>query len=237
MDVTDKKNHKSLFSDKDKIKAFDKIAEHYYNKNFGTMAKSDFDVLMFSIYLDQILDKHEDDYNQYSDYELAKLLGIPQGRIRTLKEKKQLKYPYKKFDWKISFKRVCENYQFDNGKFVIELRDRNLFLEVKNHIETHGGYIENALSGTLLKVSPEFFIQLLAEIYGGEKSVNDIKMQIQEKINKDAFKDGNSLSKGIKNVVHSSAKEIFLDIIKSSIPGVGGILSIIVDKIFDEVSK
>ena len=42
-----------LFEDIYKIKAFDEIAKHYYNKNFGTMQKFDFDVLMFSIYIEQ----------------------------------------------------------------------------------------------------------------------------------------------------------------------------------------
>lgn len=49
--------YKELFDSDAKEKAFDKIAERYYFSNFGTASKSDMDVLLFSIYLEQILDK------------------------------------------------------------------------------------------------------------------------------------------------------------------------------------
>lgn len=43
----------------EKASAFDKIAERYYFANFGTMSKSDLETLLFSIYLEQILDREE----------------------------------------------------------------------------------------------------------------------------------------------------------------------------------
>lgn len=89
--------YEELFSLEDKAKAFDMLAQNYYFGNFGTMQKSDFDLLMFSIYLERILEKSEDEIETFSDYELSKLLGITQSRVSTLKVKKQLRYPYKKF--------------------------------------------------------------------------------------------------------------------------------------------
>ena len=74
-----------LFYDaQEKAKAFDKIAEVYYNRNFGSISKSDFDVLMFSIYIERLLEKDESDMDSYSDYELSKQLGITQSKIKNL---------------------------------------------------------------------------------------------------------------------------------------------------------
>ena len=83
--------YKELFSEEDKARAFDKIANQFYAGNFGTMAKSDMETLMFSIYIEQILSKSEDDFHTYSDFRLAKELGIAQSRVSSLKVKKQPK--------------------------------------------------------------------------------------------------------------------------------------------------
>ena len=49
--------YNEIFTTDDKAKAFDEIAKCYYDRNFGTMSKSDLEVLLFSIYIDRILDK------------------------------------------------------------------------------------------------------------------------------------------------------------------------------------
>ena len=132
------KFYQDLFDEKSKIEAFDKIAKNYYCCNFGSMQKSDLDVLMFSILIDRILEKTEEDFNTYSDYTLSKKLGITQQRISNLKIKKELKYPYEKFDWRKSFARLVKNARFEDEKIKIYIPDPNLFLEIKNSIESNG---------------------------------------------------------------------------------------------------
>ena len=112
-------NYEKLFSEEEKAKAFDQIAKAYYFKNFGTMQKSDLDVLMFSIYIEQILSKTESEYDSYSDYTLSKELGITQARVNILKQKKELKYPKKGFDWRESFKKFVDKATYDNNKIQI----------------------------------------------------------------------------------------------------------------------
>lgn len=68
-----KRRYSELFpSDKEKADAFDKIAEQFYFCNFGTMQKSDIETLLFSLYLDRILEMSEEDMQSYSDYILSK---------------------------------------------------------------------------------------------------------------------------------------------------------------------
>ena len=162
---TSKEKYNNLFpTDKEKAAAFDQIADQYYMCNFGSIPKTDLDILMFSIYLDKILDKSEDDMNSYSDYKLSKLLGITQSRISSLKVKKELKYPYAGFNWKQSFLRLSENARFENGKIKINIPDRNLYIEIKNFIEANGGFVETQLSPSLLQISPEYYLDLMYEM-------------------------------------------------------------------------
>lgn len=152
----------SLFFDAEsKAAAFDKIAELYYFGNFGSTSKADFDVLMFSLYLEQILNQSEDDIWSYSDYKLSKLLGITQQKVGSLKVKKELKYPYKQFDWRESFRRICKKAQYIDGRIRLNIPDRNLFLEIKNAVEEQGGYLEMQLNSSLLVIHPEFFVDLM----------------------------------------------------------------------------
>ena len=167
---TSREQYSHLFpTDHEKAAAFDQIAEQYYMCNFGSMSKADFDVLMFSIYLERILDKSEADMNSYSDYKLSKLLGITQSRISSLKVKKELKYPYAGFDWKQSFLRLSENARYENGKIKINIPDKNLYIEIKNFIESNGGFVETQLSPSLLQISPEFYLDLMFEMIDEEK--------------------------------------------------------------------
>ena len=55
-ELEEDENYK-LFSKDDKAKAFDEIAKKFYLSNFGSTAKSDIETLMFSIYIERILDE------------------------------------------------------------------------------------------------------------------------------------------------------------------------------------
>ena len=99
----DNEKYEKLFPDCKKAEAFDQISEMFYNRNFSSASKAEIELQMFSIYMDATIDlcrNEEDntiDYNACSDYEMGKALGISQERIRTLKVKKQARYP-KEFD-------------------------------------------------------------------------------------------------------------------------------------------
>lgn len=220
-------------NDAEKARAFEKIAEKYYYCNFGSTQKSDFDILMFSIYLEQILNNSEAQIQTYSDYQLSKYLGITQERVQTLKVKKELRYPYPKFDWRESFKRICHNARFKQGKIVLHIPDKNLFLEIKNAIEGNNGYIELQLNSTLLVVSPEFFVDLILCISKDEdrsKIETDLRKELKKKnlnadfMNKQTFGE----------IVRENSKELGIDIvcsiISSCIPGIGEPIANIIKK-------
>lgn len=213
MNYDKQNNYNELFkTDKDKANAFDQIAQCYYFGNFGKMSKTDFDVLMFSIYLEKILEKNENDMNSYSDYKLSKLLGITQSKVSNLKVKKELAYPYKKFDWKKSFSRLLEKARFDDGKIKINIPDKNLYNEIKNAIEVNGGYVEKQLNSSLLQVPVEYYLDLVYSVSDDkekEKIISKLNKAYHKEIASKEKIENESIRDIFKNGVLEGAKDIF----------------------------
>jgi hypothetical protein len=221
-----RKNYKSIFADDElKARAFDKVAENYFLGNFGTMQKSDFEVLLFSIYIEAILDKSEADINSYSDYTLAKQLGIPQSKVSTLKVKKQLQYPYEGFDWKQSFLRVADKARYEGGKIRINLRDRNLYYELKNWIDEQGSYVDTSLTTNLLIVSPTDFLNLIGQLMS-DKEKKAFQETFRKNYNNEAKLCGDiekaPLGETLANTFKSSFVDVVLEIVKSISPALVG---------------
>ena len=241
MEYDAKQRYNELFpDDATKAKAFDEIAKQYYLCNFGTMQKADIDVLLFSLYIDQILAKTEQNMETYNDYTLSKYLGITQSRISTLKVKKELKYPYPGFDWRESFKRVLDKARYENGKIKIYISDKNLYLEIKNAIECNGGYIDVSLNPHLLQISPDYFINLVLAI-----SDETVKETIIAKLNEkyqgtktlEEELETKPIGELIKNGVLNLTKDAICDLIKSGIPVVGGIASKVLKTAFEKMEQ
>lgn len=152
---------------KKKAEYFDKIAELFYKQNFGAANKSEIELLMFSVFLDEMIDHNCDkenilDYKECSDYKIGKMLGIPQEKVKTLKIKKQARYP-KEFNWQKSFMSIKEaiRYDVDKKKIIIPVTDPNLYLSIRNFIEENNGYIEIQRGTNVLQMRPEHFFLLL----------------------------------------------------------------------------
>lgn len=225
-----------FFTDEEKARAFDKIAEKYYCMNFGSTSKSDLDVLMFSIYIEQILKQDEADLIAYSDYTLSKLLGITQSKVSNLKVRKQLLYPYEDFDWIVSLQRIADRAVFENGKIKLFIPDKNLYLEVKNAIEEEGGFVEVQLTSNLLQVRVEYFIDLILML-DKEKTREEARKIIKQKIessDKDIkIIEQQPFGKALANVTI----DVLIEIIDDCIPVFGGPVKIIAEKLLEVVRQ
>ncbi len=229
--------YNNLFkTNEDKAKSFDKIAENFYFGNFGTMSKSDLEVLMFSIYIEQILDVSEEHENTYSDYTLSKSLGIMQSKVNTLKVKKELKYPRKNFDWRKSFARLYENAKYDNGKICMQISDRNVYLELKNAIEMRGGYVDVTLNSKLLKLPPSYFMDLIVEI-ADENEKSRIKEIIEEKVREENLIVDDNVPDTWRDIITDSSTDLICGIIEKCLPISGDIIKRILKKTNELIKK
>lgn len=240
-----KRQYDELFPNaEEKAKSFDKIAEQFYFCNFGTMQKTDIETLLFSLYLDRILEDSEANMQTYSDYTLSKILGITQNRVSALKERKQLKYPYVNFKWEESFKRIMQNARYEKGKIKINIPDRNLFIEVKNAIESNGGYIETQMSANLLQVAPEYYIDLILCV-SDETNRTEIRKKLKESFQQTGIgsdKDTDYLEKKsigdiLKENKGDMAALLIGDLISSCIPVSDGVIKKILEYTFSILPK
>ena len=232
--MSEKSLYNQLFNDKDKIRAFDYIADKYYDCNFGTFSKAEMDLLMFSFYIDQLIKDNETNFSAYSDYTLSKQLGITQTQVSNLKVKKELKYHNEDFDWEKSFAQVMKNAWYEGESIKLHIPDRNLYIEIKNAIEERGGYVDVQLNRNLLKVPISCFLDLLIDIENPDSKeafIADIKKKIKETnlIDEDINK------KEIKEILKDQMPEIIIGVFTAIIPvfgnQVGEILKIILEKI------
>lgn len=196
------------FTDEDKIRFFDEISKKFYNANFGTLSKSEFELMMFRFYLEKLIsvNRFKDgtiNYVKCSDYKISKDLGITQQRVKNLKIKNQLTHPIN-FDWKKALANLIENARYDQStrRITLNIPDPNLYLEIQNFIDDSGAYIEKQLNSKVLQLGVEYFIDLIVALEPEEKRkeiIKSLKKHFKDKGKEDnAFKD-NEIDKSLLN--------------------------------------
>lgn len=223
--MNNNKMYDELFRGFNKADAFDKIAEMFYNRNYGTAGKADIELLMFSFYLDASIEKYKDqdgvlDYVKASDYEIAKQLGIKQNQVRNLKVKKQARYPVE-YDWKKSLKSIEKNIRYDGKKIIIPISDPNLMIEIKNFIAEKGGYIEFESGTDQIRMRIEYYLTLMYENFDETE-----KKKFLKKLKKE-FGDKNINEGDLEQMDKKEIVNYILSIANEGLGAVNGILDLI----------
>lgn len=222
---TAEKNYHALFDNFDKAKAFDEIAEFFYDMNFGSTSKSDIELLMFHFYMDAMIQANKIDnsdvisYTACSDYKMSQKLGITQQRVRNLKVKTELVYPQNDFRWEESLAyllRDKKNVQFSkNDMVIINIPDPNLFYAIQDYIEEYGGYVEIHINRKILEMRKEYLWQFALQLESEEQQ-NAIKKYIQKELNKGKI---GSIYSVIKTILETGANVVGI------LSGINGMLS------------
>ena len=209
--------YKELFpSLEDKAGAFDRIAAQFLYGNFGRMSKSDFETLIFSIYIDQCI-KYK---KEYDDYMLSRELGITQTRVRSLKVKNELQYPKENPQWKENFIECIRYARYDDVKHLVKLQisDVNVLIEVRNFVEKHGWYDEYQLNPKLFQCRADVFIDLCRSLDEDKifeepdkdtiNRLEEIKKKAESEEEKSALDKiiSGSIEEGMMGLVLSSSK-------------------------------
>lgn len=205
------------FSQEEKVEIFDKIEKNYFVRNFGSMSKTDFETLLFSEYIEHCIKNKL----PFDDYSLSKELGITQSRIRALKERKELKYPYSSFTWQTAFAESVKNAKVDPNDHYVKMiiQDINVMNEVRNFIEVNGWYDECSLNKKLLRIPLDCFV----EICYNRDVFNDVFSEETKKTIEKISKAEDSTVKtflndftkdGLKSFLMSASKEVISEVLK-----------------------
>ena len=139
------------------------ISERYFNRNFGTMSKTDFETLLFSVYLEHILKSGQ----KYDDYSVSKALGITQSKVRNMKMKKELQYPHENGDqWKDAFVQAIEFATYDEETRLVTLliEDPTIQTELRYFIESNHWYDEAPSNYKLFRCRLDFFLKICEKL-------------------------------------------------------------------------
>lgn len=125
-----------------------KIKEKCLDRNFGTLSKSEFDLLLFHYFL---LNKQKEVGSRYvSDYEIGRELGLTIQRVRSLRERDALKSGGVG-DWKEVFRACLKHAHCDDGGVKILVPDVNVIKEVRQHLESQHLFDEFHLNPKVLQ--------------------------------------------------------------------------------------
>lgn len=205
------------FSAKEKIEIFNKIEQHYFVRNFGSLTKADFETLLFSEYIEHRIKNKL----PFDDYSLSKELGITQSRIRALKERKELKYPYKDFTWQNAFAESVKNAKVDPNDHYVKMiiQDVNVMNEIRNFIEINGWYDECSLNKKLLRIPLDCFVEIcynsnvFDDVFSEDtkkaiKKISKAEDATVQNFLKDFSKDG------LKAFLMSASKEVISEVLR-----------------------
>jgi len=204
------------FTPEEKIEIFNKIEQHYFIRNFGSMSKTDFETLLFSEYIEHCIKNKL----PFDDYSLSKELGITQSRIRALKERKELKYPYADFTWQKAFAESVKNAKVDPNDHYVKMiiQDINVMNEIRNFIEINGWYDECSLNKKLLRIPLDCFVELcynsdvFDEVFSEETKKTIKKISKSEDSAVQSFLKDFS-KEGLKAFLMSASKEVISEVL------------------------
>lgn len=198
------------FSDNEKIKLFDEIAKQYYNRNFGTMMKADIDVMIFSAYMNhKIANKLP-----YDDYTLSKELGLTESKVRSLKERKHLKYPDEDYNWKKDFVALIPTAKYNKNKELVQMciEDVNLMKEVRHYFIEKHYFDEHQLNSKLLQCNIDFFVDICTKLDSEEVTLSEANKKHLKELSRQENKDT------IDKIISGDIKGGIVDLLKSA-PG------------------
>lgn len=232
------------FSPCEKQTAFEMISSKYFNKNFGMLSKSDYETLLFHIYIEHLLNNNL----CFDDYTISRELGISQSRVRNLKVRKELQYPREGFSehkWKEAFSQSINKavYDPDTRKVQLHIEDINVLTELRYYLETNGWFDTYQLNPKVFCCRLDFFLQLCKALSEEEIVIDE---KIEKKLKKEAAKydQGSSaiekicsgvLEDGLKELAVGASKELLLGVL--SLLPFGGVAKTAVEAIIAVINR
>ena len=152
-----------------------------YTNHFGTFAKSDYEILMFSIYLDLL-------ETEPRDYDISLDLGIPESKVRSLRIKAQLLYPREQLDWEKELKKALSKGQYNTEDLTITImiEDPSVQNLLKSKIEETYGVVYKTMNSKHLCLPIESYVLLAMELEGDRKQALSKLNSKWRELNKDA---------------------------------------------------
>lgn len=148
-----------------------------FTRRFGSFSKTDYEVLMFTIFLDSLP-------LPLRNYDISIALGITESKVRNLRVKSQLMYP-RKLEWAEELVKSIEHGYYDRttGQITVTFEDPSIQNLMKNKIEESFGTVGQTLNIKQLVLPIESFLLLAAF---AEQDEDDILSKLNMKLAKES---------------------------------------------------
>lgn len=216
--------------------ALDFILSNYLKSGFGTLNKSEIDLIFFSA-LFQFADAENS-----SDYALSKHLHITQQRVRNLKEKASVKYlPFTLEQAVQVLTQKARHARIEDQYIDIPIYDVRVKTEIEALLEAHNMVMHTQLNPKIFRIRSEDFFELFLLIAAAENpqaDMDDIRTQLEEHIRAELARradvqkrlslptdDAEGLAKlDVKKALFKGGLKLGLDMLLALLPG-GSIIS------------
>lgn len=191
------------------------------DRNFGTLSKSEFDLMLFHYYLQN---KQEEVGSRYvSDYDIGRDLGLTIQRVRSLREREALKWRSQE-DWKEKFLKCLKYARYDEKSDAVKILvpDVNVIKEVRNFIETAGLIDDYQLNPKVFQCNMNALIAICLDFKSGSddnlcgKILNELRESKDEKVARAVGAQEHPILATLQKTVIKGVKDSI-----ALIPGVG----------------
>ena len=210
------------FDAAEKAAAFDMIARRYFDRNFGTMSKTDFETLLFHIYMEHLLSHKE----KFDDYTVSKALGISQSKVRNLKMRKELQYPHQDpdgLDWKNAFVKALDTAVYDKETHLVSMliSEPVVMVELRYFLESNGGFDVRTLNSKQFACRVDHLVMLFEKLSEENVELEDeqkkkLKQLEAEGTDKSAIEKicTGAYEDGLKKLVLEGSKQALTEVLK-----------------------
>ena len=200
---------------------FSEVKKRCLDRNFGTLSKSEFDLMLFHYYLQN---KQEEVGSRYvSDYDIGRDLGLTIQRVRSLREREALKWRSQE-DWKEKFLKCLKYARYDEKSDAVKILvpDVNVIREVRNFIETAGLIDDYQLNPKVFQCNMNALIAICLDFKSGSddnlcgKILNELRESKDEKVARAVGEQEHPILTTLQKTVIKGVKDSI-----ALIPGVG----------------
>ncbi|HEQ3434960.1 TPA: hypothetical protein VGS73_003734 [Vibrio cholerae] len=159
----------------------DTFLERYLERGFGTLSKSEIDMLMMHLLLEN------SDLRYKPNHEISVALKITETKVKNLKHRASLQFVSDSDNHvKAEFLALLHKAQLtgENGKVVVVIEDAFVKQGVQAKLKALGHFADNSFNSELVKISYPSFIALLEDFYSQE-DVEFFENEINTALEKD----------------------------------------------------
>ena len=180
--------------------------EHYLSGSFGSMSKSETEILIFHLLL-----KH---FENSSNYEISNLLKISETKVKNLTLNAHLRYPRQSGDEIVRetlvdiAKKFSTIYDEQNGEVKIHIQSSVQKREMINAINKLGSFADYGLNNEILKIRINTLFSLFEKFLDKEKFKDTVQIYLKDKkLNEKQFFDAlNKRQRFIEMIKRSNIK-------------------------------